>query len=356
MDLDYKNKYLKYKMKYLILQQQVGSNQTSQTFTSIIVTHNGRMRCLLDTLGISKPLSDIDTKEKKFKNCAVLKLIIDPTNINAELIVSGELAAGDGKETNYFTSLNKTVSNISVSTYGHTFIFYIIRHGHGRHNLEKDKDAQNIVTKTLQINKALSSASGIIKDAELTTEKDQKDYPKIMSTNGEAQAVKAGKELSSKLIGSVGSVGFLFASDLKRTRQTLYKLLEGADLQIINPSIITVTILPCAHELDYNQDGCDGHQGITATENVMNCTIQTTCSTVPGQNDYCSSIPTISTDPNSHNLCLNWDFYKAFYEGSRKTQKSKNQCRKTNMLQQAIFTILSRNIEEYKDMVLKEQK
>jgi len=328
-------------MKYLILQKQIGSSQPSgQTFTSIIVTHNGRMRCLLDTLGISD--ADIDPDKKKFMNCAVLELIINSISISANIRVAGDLA-GEGDLDKYFTSINKTVPNNSINTNGNTFIFYVIRHGHGQHNLAKDLGTFNKISKMITMS---------LYDPNLTNENDQAANKK-MTSNGEQQAINSGRELI-KLLPNL-KIDFLFASDLKRTRQTLYKFLEGTGIQILKPTVRTVTILPCAHELDYKKGGCDGHQGITAQENTMKCSGQTTCSTnpgQPGQNDYCSSIPAISTDPNAHNLCLNWDFYQAFYGGTRNSNKSSNKCRNTNMIQQAIFMVKSNgNINEYRTMI-----
>ena len=49
-----KDKYLKYKTKYLNLKKQIGSGNT---VTSLIVTHNGKIRCLLDKLGFSDNLN-----------------------------------------------------------------------------------------------------------------------------------------------------------------------------------------------------------------------------------------------------------------------------------------------------------
>ncbi len=358
---DYKEKYLKYKKKYLLLQELIGSAQQSdQIYTSLIVTHNGRMRCLLDTLGLTdleiNPNSEINPKKKKFMNCAVLKLTIDSTNIDADLIIPGELAAGEGSPDTYFSTLKKTVGNSKIDTFGKKFIFFIVRHGHGKHNLAKDRDAQNFITKKLQFNKAISSLSGSITDAELTNSDDQEKYPDIMKTNGEIQAVKSGEKL-----GELGQqIGFLFASDLKRTRQTLYKLLEGAysKNKILGQNVRNVTILPCAHELDYNKNGCDGKQGMTAPENVMNCELSKvkmcTGTEKISNIDYCSSIPLVAKDENPFNLCLDWNFYKTFYDGSRKSRGSNtSQCRITNMIQEAILIILNPN--EYKN-ILKERK
>lgn len=364
--MDYKEKYLKYKKKYLLLQELVGSAQTyygsthttGRTYTSIIVTHNSRMRCLLDSLGFSGPnaKSKVDTKKKKFMNCAVLELIVNMDEIKAELLVKGDLA-GEGKEDKYFTSINTIVKEHKITTYGNTFIFYVVRHGHGKHNLAKDLGS---------VNKALQTVTGSLKDPDLTNEDDKKKHH--LTSSGEEQAIKAGKELFRQRPGL--KIDFLFASDLKRTRQTLYKFLEGILFenskdflfenskdffkrnsmstvpQILNPNIKSVTILPCAHELNYGKNGCDGKQWLpTAQENTMTCAgTGTSC----GKNgDYCSSIPPIPRDPNPYNLCLNWELYNEFYDGTRKSQKSSVQCRKTNMIQQAIF-IIDSNFDEDK--------
>jgi broad specificity phosphatase PhoE len=342
MDLDYKNKYLKYKMKYLILQKQIGSAQPSgQTLTSIIVTHNGRMRCLLDTLGLSD--ENINPENKRFMNCAVLELNINPTNISANLRVAGDLA-GEGDLNKYFTSINKTVLNNSINTNGNTFIFYVIRHGHGKHNLAKDLGTFNKVGQIITMS---------LYDPDLTNAQDQENKKNKMTSNGEQQAINSGQELIKQLPNL--KIDYLFASDLKRTRQTLYKFLEGTGGNILNPTVRTVTILPCAHELDYQKNGCDGNQRITAQENTMECNEQTICPTDPikhEQNNYCSSIPAISKDPNAHNLCLNWEFYKVFYGGTRNNKKSSNQCRNTNMIQQSIMTIQSNSdINAYRKMI-----
>ncbi len=339
MNINYKEKYLKYKSKYLVLQQLGSAQPSGQTYTSIIVTHNGRMRCLLDTLGLGMSNTDVDPDKKKFMNCAVIELVVDQERITANLLIQGDLA-GEGDASKYFTTINKSVPNNKINTSGNTFIFYIVRHGHGKHNLAKDLGIFNKIGQMVTMS---------LYDPDLTDGQDQVKHK--LKSNGQIQAINSGKELIKQRPGL--QIDFLFASDLKRTRQTLYKFLEGTGAKILKQNVSSVTILPCAHELDYKKGGCDGHQGITAQENTMVCDGNVhTCATNPGQIDFCLSIPQVLTDPNSHNLCLNWTFYQTFYGGTRKSQKSSNQCRNTNMIQQSIATIQSNgDINLYKNIL-----
>jgi broad specificity phosphatase PhoE len=339
MELTYKQKYLLYKMKYSELKDQLGAAQPQgKHFTSFIVTHNGRMRCLLDLLGFSSNNPALDPKKKKFMNCAVVELVVTPsvmkTDMKIKLIQPGDLAGEDDpKPEKYFSQFEATISNNKIDTKGNTFIFYIVRHGDGEHNKAKRE--------WMGAKKLLSSATGNLFDAQLTT-------------IGVKQAFDAGKTfgLTHSSFGQLNpSNTFLFASDLKRTRQTLYNFLSGANESGINSRLLkSVVILPCAHELDYDKEGCDGNQGMLsglAQENVMRCQPTNSCpQTRTEQSDFCSWLPPITKDSGSGNLCLNWSHYNTFYgkenNGSRNDKGSSAQkCRSTNMIQQAINIILS---------------
>jgi broad specificity phosphatase PhoE len=333
MDSTYKEKYLLYKSKYIDLRNQFGSalsqNQgPGQTFTSFIVSHNGRMRCLLDTLGFSSnPM--LDPSKKKFMNCAVVELVVNPTNIIIKLIQSGDLAGEDDpKPEKYFNQFDEKIINNKIKTNGNTFIFYIIRHGDGEHNKAK-RDWYGA-------KKLLSSATLSLFDAELTP-------------IGISQALTAGKTFGTThtSLGMLSSYKtFLFASDLKRTRQTLYNFLKGS--KINSSKLSQVIILPCSHELDYNDKGCDGHQGLTAQENTMNCKAVSLCpASKQPESDFCSYLPPITKESDSRNLCLEWSHYNKFYgkenNGSRNDKGSSAlKCRDTNMIQKAIDIILKK--------------
>jgi broad specificity phosphatase PhoE len=317
----YKNKYLKYKTKYLSLKNQLGS-EGPQIYTSIIVTHNGRIRCLLDLLGFSNNTT-INPKKQKFMNCVILKLIVSSRYMSIEMIYQGDLSSeGNYDMSNYFTKLNSSTNKGIEEAGVNTYVFYIVRHGDGIHNKAKQ---EGILSKGIQI------IRGLLKDASLTP-------------IGENQGKVAGEKLGEfKPV-----INFLFSSDLKRTRQTLYKLLEGGKDNITfsppNQKFNNITILPCSHELDYKSEKCDGNQGITAQENEMSCSSITMCPlTKTIKTDFCSYLPPIN-DSDSKNLCLNWSYYSQFYGmdngGSRKKSGDKSQkCRDTNMIKQAISII-----------------
>ncbi len=82
--MTFRDKYLKYKIKYLnylnlkykkslnylnLKNNQIGSGNT---FTSIIVTHNGKLRCLLNKLGFSDN-GDYNIRKKKIYELCDIK-------------------------------------------------------------------------------------------------------------------------------------------------------------------------------------------------------------------------------------------------------------------------------------------
>jgi len=312
--MDYKIKYLKYKAKYFELLDQIGGNITN----SLIVTHNGRIRCLLDSIGI--PTIDKSTKEEiRFKNCAILLLSVTKDGYTISLEYDGNLAEksvekAEKEKRKYYTKTDDTginaifqrtikplsllglkseqIQNIGSNTYN----FYIVRHGDGVHNSMGF------------LEKAISSE---VTDAELTKD-------------GIAQAEEAKVYLSAIKIDK------LYVSDLKRTRQTLGKLIEGHK----NMSAKEIVVLQCAHELVYVEGkNCDANQGIKSGlsyENKPKCSADKDICNI---NDICCKV---------NNLPIDWYFYRAFYgDGTRMKHGNKNpkECRDTNMIQQAIAHI-----------------
>ena len=141
-NIDYQNKYIKYKTKYLDIIKQFGGK-----FTSIIIflcTHGKTIRYLLDNLEI------ISATTYKLKNCAILRLEINKNNITIELVYEGEVK-NDTKSKNKFYTLktdtelnNSKIFNKKIfyddKSYNSlhikrndlgddTYIFYLMRHG-----------------------------------------------------------------------------------------------------------------------------------------------------------------------------------------------------------------------------------
>jgi len=272
------------------------------TYVSIITTHQARLRCLLSKI-FNKPM-------KRFKNGCVLKMEVTRLTITFELVYSGEVSKiKPGYE--YYISPNDTQVNgttlfdiedftIPNNFYkvedNERFIFYLIRHGEASHNVKKN------------LSKMFQSISGE-KDTSLTSEgieQAKKIYENIM-------------EKEENLTNPTLETLYLFSSDLKRTRQTMSNFISN----LFNKETIYMSdliVLPCAHELNYKKDGnCDGSQGFSANENIMNChSSRQECQKEGGKE-------------------VNWDLYEKFYDGTRtKSGSGKQQCRNTDMIKQAI--------------------
>lgn len=282
---------------YISLSDTSNPNITSNV--SIIATHQSRIRCMLSSI--------LGEQVERFMNGAVLRLEISPENINIQLLYPGELDEVKpdvkyytnniiGNEKNYtpvlFETINTSYGN-KFDTQGETYIFFLIRHGQGTHNVLKG------------FAKKTASISGQ-RDTRLTSA-------------GFLQAENTGRFLANNQ--EFLSAKSLFASDLFRTIETLVTILETADTGgKITDGVAgnEITVLPCAHELNYNKSGnCDGN----AKQMMMG-------------NENKSS----NKQVNSYNgFQINWSYYSAFYNGSRMSPGSNRQrCRNTNFLQEAI--------------------
>lgn len=325
--MTFRDKYLKYKIKYLnylnlnykkslnylnLKNNQIGSGNT---FTSIIVTHNGKLRCLLDKLGFSDD-KDYDVRKKKFMNCVILKLEVTSKQMSIVMIDQGDLSKEDNYSMKpYFTTFNKTLNHGLEEAENNKFIFYLIRHGDGYHNKAK-----------------IRGTNEKIKDPSLT---------KI----GEEQCIRAGKILSAHLLSQdpqgdafasfnkslvvpkepdvYPHVNFLFVSELVRTRQSLHKILEGGvKFKPINDQFNKVIILPCSRELIYNSKNCDVDD-ITTQENEMLCN-----PAINENPEFCKKLG---------NFNLDWSYYLDFH-GDQIIRRSAN-CKHTEMISEAIKII-----------------
>lgn len=302
MNINYKQKYLKYKYKYLQLQK--GGEQN--IVNSLLVTHNGRIRCLLDL--IKMPAIDERTKKEiRFMNCCILLLSITKDGYTLSLEYEGNLAKESlekaKKEGRKYYSKTKnddifvefkeqTKPNTSLlqDIGDKTYNFYIIRHADGVHNSMK------------AFEKAFSSN---VTDAELSNE-------------GIKQA-----EIAKEFL-KTSQIDYLYVSDLKRTRQTLAILIKDKN-EIKSTEVV---VLPCAHELDYVKGGlCDGDQGIKGALSYEN---KPKCST---DNKICTDVCC-----RVNNLPINWSLYRAFYDEGTRIAHGQNakRCRDTNMIKQAL--------------------
>jgi hypothetical protein len=261
-------------------------------------------------------------KLARFKNGCILEFKVNKDTIQVNLVYDGEVdeekpdyvyyvsnnAISDPKvaEGKYKTTLFKPI-NIPNVVYqnvspGVNYVFYLIRHGQAAHNLLKGfKD--KITTQGF---------GSTYKDTSLTSA-------------GVEQAIEVGKKL--KTILGQKKIDYLFASDLKRTRQTLYNILTGlSDDSLLKHK--QINILPCSHEVSYTANkNCDANQGyLTPNENISLCD--------PFKNDqFCQ---------NEKGNTASWNYYTRFYgTGTRKSpgKYQPQQCRDTDMIKQAIIYI-----------------
>ena len=297
----------------LVFEEKYDKKPTKKV-VSIIVTHQNRIKCFLNSFMKIK---------HSLGNTSIIELILK--KVNNKIIYSIRLIYGGStmsKHTLYFPTedtknklykfdeiqnqtmdfLGITPSDIPENT---EVIFFLVRHGNAEHNQYK----------------------GVTKFQSLF----RKDT--LLTEDGIQQAKDAGKFLLEYIQKNNLNIKTIFASDLKRTRQTLSILVN--EFSQIPTDII---VLPCAHELIYFDDkNCDKKmlrevRGVLAGENITTC--DTIC-VVLGEDDQCC---TIKTDKKKYDV--NWDFYNKFYDGQKRqptyVDENKYTCTNTNMIQQAL--------------------
>ena len=199
------------------------------TSYSIIVTHSGR---LLDTLnGILNSTESVIKEDGtaqsllKIGNWGIVKLKItmgDPiTQIEINVLLRGQ-GGGAGnsvKRVDDSEGTEKWTSFIGEDL-DKNHVFYIVTDG-GTVSKIFDGGKDTKLVKDADTNRQIESVNNAISRDLRTTENNNK-------------------------------VGFLFVSDLVRTRETLQYLLESRiSSSVIGPSVKDIHVLPCAHEISF---------------------------------------------------------------------------------------------------------
>ena len=285
-----------------------------------------------------------NTKMGRFMNAALLKMVVNESRITIVMQYSGEVDVKEKKGDSYVYYINPkdesmfsdrvkqgdfltipfqpvVIPNLIFQTDKNDtdYVFYLIRHGQGEHNVLKGFSKMNAPI-----------------DANLTQE-------------GIAQAVRSGENFMKKIASSSSSplFDYLFGSDLRRTRDTVAAFLQPFPKNIGNlHHTDPIYILPCAHELSYSvkNGSCDGNQGITPNENKSSCTSKSCTTTTPFFNNKKVQITANEKDDSEivNKRALNWEYYDNFYKGNRNKPGSGSQrCRNTNMIKEAIAMIES---------------
>jgi broad specificity phosphatase PhoE len=343
----------------------IGFGRQQPSYTSLISSHNSRIQCLINKF---KP--KITKTRIRFQNCCILRLEISENYFSLRLVYSGELSDHEQgkvskKKRPYYTTPDKADPENGYFSFGHIqanqdtmwmvterlnisesnllgnkFVFYIVRHGQGEHNVKNSF--------------GFSETLGLKRDTPVTQ-------------IGLDQATKAGEELRNILSEYREKIDYYFASDLERTRQTLLNVYVGLykrndEIQGMeiseesqqtqqNPKPDKIVILPCAHEpyAPGSGDGdCDAYAAKSswlskksARENYPKCTIDAIRSGVPG----CSSIDGVPLD---------WTFYLQFYGDQIRSQmlmssSGRRYCRDTTMISTAIDYILNKSHPVYEE-------
>lgn len=346
--------------------------------TSIVVTHNARLRCLITKLFNKSAINNDISKREQFKeyrwqNCCVLKLILVPTNnqynFNLSLTYNGQIDPKEKKAYHYWSDreysenlapkskgcigalcskknepLPQRVFHIFEALTGSinlgelsdlnapeqtqldntTFTFYLVRHGQAEHNL---------YTSTTVFRKTDTS----------------------LTENGINSAYEAGIEINNDLQKNNSILRYYFASDLIRTRQTLQGILRNIQTQYLHIDrigityIINLVILPCSHELSFVSNGnCDSAVNMGqpfTSENKMSCTNLSQYQNNSAQFKDCANFTITNADNKNIVVRLNWNMYSDFYGKSYRGSNSKTRkhCRETSMIGESIKYILTNN-------------
>jgi broad specificity phosphatase PhoE len=315
-------------------EDEVEVKKKSKRIVSIIVTHQNRLKCFLNSLmGV----------KYRFGNCSIIQLSmykpsVQPSgqknsfiHVNVSLIFDGFTKPNkkyyttepNPKDKNLFPFVNldgnlQNFMDIDPSKMlpNTEYIFFLVRHGNAVHN------EYNLFTKY----------------------KSLYNMDTLLTENGEGQAEEAGRFLKKYLDENHLNVNYIFSSDLKRTRQTLTIIVDQLK-PLKNNEII---VLPCAHELTYFDDkNCDKRminysKGALAGENLMRCDVE--CKLDDKSISDCCRVTYGKTK-----LDVNWVFYKKFYDGLKRQdiyyEDVPASCAYSNMIKNAIDILdISRTI------------
>ena len=351
--------------------------------TSIIVSHNARLRCIITKLFNKSDFSGNDTKKRQFKeyrwqNCCVLKLLLVPNEneyaFTLSLVHPGEIDPMETKPYGYWSNINryddlrlnvkscigalcsnkkavapednrryfylfeKLTGNVSLGDLAdiagsnnlkpsNQFTFYLVRHGQAQHNI---------------------SGKHNVTDTSLT------EVGKIGAKN-------AGTALNEELKTTEDKLRYYFASDLIRTRQTFEGILSGLESSrlYLDTDKINLVVLPCAHELPFRSDGnCDSTTNLKANvsmlgsdENKMSCYNLDNYPSDSSQNSLCASFSCKNAEGVELLVKVDWSIYSEFYDKSyrgdmkKKFFSMKRQCRKTSMIEESIRYIKLNDVD-----------
>jgi broad specificity phosphatase PhoE len=338
-----------------------GNNGDLTTFTQLILTNTSSSSCQAEM-------------QYNFELSLLYSGKIDPNEAKGYDYWANPLPSNkdpwDNSRYHIFEPLKGTITmrelrnafSIDSASYLHTtnsFTFYIVRHGQADHNHIK----------------------GYIK-------KVFREYDTNLTTLGEQMAVDAGNAINNEFVsinatGVMAKLDYLYCSDLIRTHQTFQKIISKIDDKFlhIQPALkpvippathwaidtsarptIQLTILPCAHELEFRDDGkCDANFGVGSfftNENKMVCTRSrtpiSTCSDLQGSTpcrtptSTCSQLLSGTNSGTTIFIIIDWSLYDTYYGNSTRTDTKldKTICKNTSMIEECIKHIVAKEAAE----------
>jgi hypothetical protein len=226
----------------------------------IMASHQARIQCELNKFNLLGKPKDKNGESIRFKNGAVLKLMIRGTIMRVELFYDGELTPNksdhkgfmNGKKPYFVTQKNFVTtpedkkpkpkgqyifytqqSNIDFASGALNFDIYLIRHGEGTHNISKWGPVKGIVNQA----------------ADLTDD-------------GVEQAKRTGLALETIITSATVPIT-LASSDIPRAINTMIQIRKKS-LYLVDDK--PIHIVPCSHEIPHKKPPCDG-RGMAAGEN-----------------------------------------------------------------------------------------
>jgi len=391
---------------------------------SLIFSHNSRMQCFMERFKQPKEVAldllkkqGMKSEKIRFKNGAIIKLVVENNMITPSLVYEGEL---DEKETekilekgSYYTKNNTTKTsnvsklinvlapglanklkknapkNINGNIIGNNSYF----NSQAKTQLQRNKEIQDsfkifnnyFESKPLNILEHLTKEkkidigtdkiyefyiirhgqgihNGVSKYIKIASVQWYKDA--TLTDTGKKQARNSGVALNKILVGS--KVNYLFATDLRRTRETLVEVLGKLtnQLNLKNPNII---ILPCSHEMsvekDKNGKSCDEVEssklGRMAVENFPSCVMGHGFSLKGTFRKFGFDKDKGCKEQNGYPI--DWSYYLAFYNNTMRGIASRSwsrlRCRNTNMIIEALNIIKNgpEVIQQYKRNIEKKR-
>jgi hypothetical protein len=321
--INYFDKYIKYKTKYSELKETIGGAKKN---FFIVATHSYRLQCILNGFRIHSMQSSVGYI-KRFKNCAIVRIFRkDNGNTCVQLVFAGiykgEFNSSTGKyisyiderdDSHYETPDEKTFSleiNTKIPENKQYLIpkdveIYLIRHGEGEHNVASKEDKKTLV------------------DAKLTQDG---------HTQAQQSAIILNEYFNSRQLKNVNYI--FYASDLHRTRQTIGNIKHILNINgkgdIKKNSIYVISciheITPITHPDRAADHQCDQNPQNKSAYNLPKCT------TLTQTNDMCNSV-SIIFNGITYKIPIDWSKYSI----NRDDATMNTRCASKNIIQQILM-------------------